>query len=61
MQVYGTRPTFQQFAKSYVREKELAGSHVEHELLVLAMAVDSQVRADDKFINTASCEILCRR
>ena len=37
------------------------GHHIEHELQVLALAVDSQVKSDSNFINTEACEILCRR
>ena len=61
MQVSQVYPTFRDFVKAYVKEKELGGNHIEHELLVLSMAIDSQVKADDNFINTEACEILCRR
>ena len=61
MQVFQVHPTFRDIVKSYVKEKELGGNPIEHELLVLAMAIDSQVRSDENFINTEACEILWRR
>ena len=61
MQGFSVHATFRDFVKSSVREKELSGNHIEHELMVLGMAIDSQVKADDNFINTEACEILCRR
>ena len=61
MQVFQNHSTFREFVKEYIKEKELTGNHIEHELLVLAMAIDSQVRSDDNFINAEACEILCRR
>ena len=61
MQVFQTHATFRDFVKEYIKEKELHGNHIEHELLVLALAIDSQARSNDDFINTEACEILCRR
>ena len=61
MQIYGAYPTCTEFIKCFVREKQLEGHHIEHEMQVLALAVDSQVKSDSNFINTEACEILCRR
>ena len=61
MQVFQNHSTFREFVKEYIKEKELTGNHIEHELLVLALAIDSQVKSNEDFINTEACEILCRR
>ena len=61
MQVFQKHPTVREFVKEYIKDKELTGNHVEHELLVLALAIDSQVRSDEDFINTEAGKILCRR
>ena len=49
------------YVKQFVREKQLEGHHIEHELQVYGLAVDSQVKDNASFINTEACEILCRR
>ena len=61
MQIYGAYPLSTESTKCLVREKQLEGHHIEHEMQVPALALDSQVKSDSNFTNPEASEILCRR
>ena len=60
-QIYGAYLPCPEVIKCFVRKTQLEGHHIEHEMPVPALAVDSQVKSDSNFINLEACETLCRR
>ena len=60
-QIYGAYLPCPEVIKCFVRKTQLEGHHIEHEMQVPALALDSQVKSDSNFTNPEASEILCRR
>ena len=61
MKIFSMYTSCVEYIKAFVKEKELTGNHIEGELMLLAMAIDSMVKSDANFINCEAAEILARR
>ena len=61
VQIYTHAGSAVQFAKEWIRSKELEKNHVGHEMLLLCMTLDRMIRASPDCIATEGCEIICSR
>ena len=48
-------------AQRWIQDKQLERNHVAHEMLLLAMVLDRSLQEDSDYINSQTCEIVCRR
>ena len=61
IKLYATYGSMLRFAEEFIREKELENNHVANEVVMLALVLDKQIASTPSFLQTESCEIVCRR
>ena len=61
VQIFSDNTSVKEMAAKWIQAKQLERNHVAHEMMLLAMVLDTSLLNDKSFASSQSCEILCRR
>ena len=61
VQMFSPHPSAEKMAQAWIQEKQLERNHITHEIILLALVLDRSLMEDTGFVNSQTCEIVCRR